>query len=311
MSQRSTPATTAPPPAAHALRGVAESRDGVITSRDNRSVKLFRAALRASGPATGEPIALEGPKLVEEAIRSGLAIESLLVSDSGEQSLEKILQAAARTEHGIPRTKILRTTDKLFAGIAATETPQGIAALVRPREWSFDDILKGRADSDGTYRGAPALVVVMAGIQDPGNVGTILRSAEAFSATGAVSTRGTADPWSPKALRASAGSALRIPLLRGAAIPILLTQFRVAELKIYAAAQASDPSQKAKNPSPDWNVPAALFIGSEGAGLAPEILHAADSIVSIPMSDEVESLNAGVAASLLLYEAARQRKQTS
>jgi RNA methyltransferase, TrmH family len=297
------------PPASAARRDSAQphaSRDAVITSRDNRSLKLFRAALRASGPATGEPIALEGPRLIQEAVRSGLQIESLLVSDSGERSLEKILEAC--TEHGIPRSKILRTTDKLFADVAATETPQGIAALVHPREWSFDDILKGRADSDGAYRGTPPLVAVMAGVQDPGNVGTIVRSAEAFGATGIVAARGTADPWSPKALRASAGSALRIPLLRGIAIPVLLAQLRLAELKIYAAA-ANTPGQGAPGPAPDWTAPAALFIGSEGAGLPPEVLHAADAIASIPIAEQVESLNAGVAASLLLYEAARQRKQ--
>jgi RNA methyltransferase, TrmH family len=316
MGRRSTiPRTAAgqlPPPRSARRDSPREPREGVITSRDNRHLKAFRAALRSSGPATGDPIALEGPRLVEEALRSGLQIESLLVSDSGEASLAKILEAAAHTEHGIHRSKILRTTDKLFSGIAATETPQGIAALVHPREWSFEDILRGPADADGAYRGAPAFVVVMAAIQDPGNVGTIVRSAEAFSATGAVSTRGTADLWSPKALRASAGSALRLPILRGAAIPVLLAQLRVAELKIYAAAsRATEAAEKAKKNSPDWNAPTALFIGSEGSGLAPEILHAADAIVSIPVSDEVESLNAGVAASLLLYEAARQRAQSS
>lgn len=310
MSARPNAAASQRPSASGAAsRFAPESRDAVITSRDNRSLKIFRAALRATGPAAGEPIALEGPRLIEEAVRYGLRIDSLLVSDSGERSLEKILQAAADTEHGIPLSKILRTTDKLFAGIAATETPQGIAALVHPREWNFDDILKGRADSDGAYRGTPPLVAVLAGVQDPGNVGTIVRSAEAFAATGIVAARGTADPWSPKALRASAGSALRIPLLRGIAIPVLLAQLHIAELKVYAAAANSTRQASSTADSPDWTAPAALFIGSEGAGLPPEVLHAADAVASIPIAEEVESLNAGVAASLLLYEAARQRKQ--
>ena len=106
---------------------------------------------------------------------------------------------------------MLRTTDKLFEGVAGTEAPQGVAALFRQRAWGFDDVLRG----PGAMRGSSPLVVVLAAVQDPGNVGTILRSAEAFGATGAVATRGTADPWSPKALRASAGSALRLPVLRG------------------------------------------------------------------------------------------------
>jgi RNA methyltransferase, TrmH family len=288
-------------------------REGVITSRDNRWLKMFRAALRGSGPSANEPIAIEGTKLVAEAVRSRLQVDALLVSDSGESTLPIVLEAAGHTEHGIPRSRILRTTDKLFASVTATETPQGIAALVRPRDWTFEDSLRGPASPDGIYRGATPLILVIAAVQDPGNVGTIVRSAEAFNATGVASTRGTADPWSPKALRASAGSALRMPLLRGLAIPVLLAQLRVANLKIYASAshatnrtgsgQADDPQP------PDWTEPLALFIGSEGAGVPPEILRAADSIVSIPITEEVESLNAGVAASLLLYEAARQRKQ--
>jgi RNA methyltransferase, TrmH family len=320
MSRRSFPASPGKPafagraaPSAVPAHSLAVSHDTLITSRDNRWLKTFRAALRGTGPEPGEPIALEGPKLAEEAVRSGLEIDALLVSESGEQSLGAILQAARDTEHGIPRTKILRTTDKLFSGVAATETPQGIAALVRPREWNFDDLLRGRATPDGAYLGNSTLIVVIAGVQDPGNVGTIVRSAEAFSATGVVAARGSADPWSPKALRASAGSALRMPLLRGIAVPILLTQLRVAGLKIYAgASRAADPEPSAapnRAPRPDWNIPSAIFIGSEGAGLAPEILHAADAVASIPMNESVESLNAGVAASLLLYEAARQRQQ--
>lgn len=280
-----------------------------ITSRDNKWLKMFRAALQGAGPGEDEPLGVEGPKLIEEAVRSGLEVEALLVCDAGEQALERILRAAGATEAGIPRARILRTTDKLFAGVAGTEAPQGVAALFRQRGWSFDDIIRGAPARDGALpRGTP-LVIVMAGIQDPGNVGTALRSAEAFGATGAIATRGTTDPWSPKALRASAGSALRLPLLRGMAIPIVLTQLRVAGLKIYAASARTNPESSSRETvSADLREPSAVFIGSEGAGLPPEVEHAADARISIPISDSVESLNAGVAASVLLYEAARQRK---
>jgi TrmH family RNA methyltransferase len=274
----------------------------LITSRENRWLKAFRAALRGTGPAMDEPLAVEGPKLIEEAVRSELEAEALLVSESGERELARILQAASESDAGIVRERVLRTTDKLFASVAGTETPQGMAALFRPREWTFDDLLRGRATHAGAYRGDTPLVVVMAGVQDPGNVGTIVRSAEAFGATGVVASRGTADPWSPKALRASAGSALRIPLLRGIAIPVLLAQLKVAGLTIIAATSRTDDVQKV-----DWSAPVAILIGSEGAGLPAEMLRTADATVAIPMSEEVESLNAGVAASLLLYEAAKQR----
>jgi TrmH family RNA methyltransferase len=275
-----------------------------ITSRENKWLKIFRAALRGTGPSEGEPIGVEGPKLVEDALRSGLEAEALLVSEAGEADLERILRAASESEAGIPRSRVMRTTEKLFASVAGTETPQGVAALFRQRAWEFDDVVRGAAAADGALRGDAALVVVMAAVQDPGNIGTIVRSAEAFGATGVVTTRGSADPWSPKALRASAGSGLRFPILRGMAIPVLLAQLRVAGVTIVAA---SSHSAGVSGAGADLREAVAIFIGNEGAGLPREIEHVADARISIPMSAGVESLNAGVAASVVLYEAARQR----
>jgi RNA methyltransferase, TrmH family len=277
-----------------------------ITSRENKWLKIFRAALRGTGPTEGEPIGVEGPKLVEDALRSGSRAEALLVSEAGEASdLERILRVAGESEAGIPRSRVMRTTDKLFASVAGTETPQGVAALFAQPAWEFDDVLRGAAAADRSLHGEAALVVVMAAVQDPGNVGTIVRSAEAFGATGVVTTRGSADPWSPKALRASAGSGLRVPTLRGMAIPVLLAQLRVAGVKIVAA---SSHSAVVIGTGADLRGAVAIFIGNEGAGLSAEIEQMADARISIPMSAAVESLNAGVAASVVLYEAARQRK---
>lgn len=278
----------------------------IITSRDNKWLKLFRAALRGSGPAESEPIGVEGPKFVEDALRSGLKTEALLVSEAGEREAERILRVADESEAGIPRSRVLRTTNKLFEGVAGTDAPQGVAALFRQPAWGLDDVLRG----PGAMREHVPLVIVMAAVQDPGNVGTIVRSAEAFGATGAVAARGTADPWSPKALRASAGSALRLPLLRGMAIPVLLAQLRIARVKIYAASSGPGVAGAAGEiaAQADLRDAIAIFIGSEGTGLPPEVTRAADSVISIPTGGAVESLNAGVAASIVLYEAARQRK---
>jgi RNA methyltransferase, TrmH family len=279
-----------------------------ISSRDNKWLKLFRAGLRGPGPAAGEPIAVEGPKLVEDALRSGMEAEALLVSESAESQAERILRAASESETGIPRSRVLRTSDKLFRGVSGTDAPQGLAALFRQPAWTLDDVLRGRH----ALREACPLVVVLAEVQDPGNVGTILRSAEAFGATGAVATRGTADPWSPKALRAAAGSALRLPLLRGMAVPILLAQLRMAHASIYAAtsesADGTDATTKIVTQA-DWRGATAVLIGNEGAGLSPEVVRSADGVISIPTGGAVESLNAGVAASIVLYEAARQRQR--
>ena len=290
---------------------MASDESDLITGRENRWLKRFRGALRGSGPAESEPIGVEGPKLVEDALRSGLEAEALLVSESAEPTLETILGAASVSESGIPRSRILRTTDKLFASVAGTETPQGVAALFRAPEWGFEDILRGAPDENGARSGASPLVVVMVGVQDPGNVGTIIRSAEAFGATGVIAARGTADPWSPKALRASAVSALRLPLLRGIAIPVLLAQLKMAQVKIIATSgRGPDSAQGGSRESPsypDLREPSAIFVGNEGAGLAREVLHSADGTISIPMHPSVDSLNAGVAASIALFEAARQR----
>ncbi|MGB8523465.1 MAG: RNA methyltransferase [Candidatus Acidiferrales bacterium] len=312
--KRAQPAPESVPVRAQSNQSTASAHVGsadCITSRDNKWLKQFRAALRGTGPAEGEPIAAEGPKLVEEGVRSGLETEALLVSENGERHLERILLAASESDSGVPRSRIFRTSDKLFESVAGTEAPQGVAALFRQHEWSFDDVMRGRANFDGAYRGDLPLIVVMAAVQDPGNVGTIVRSAEAFGASGVVGTRGAADPWSPKALRASAGSALRVPLLRGMAIPILLAQLRVAGVRILAAGSrpnATAAARDAGTPIPDMRSGCAIFIGNEGAGLPSEAEHAADDWISIAMNEDVESLNAGVAASVILFEAARQRR---
>jgi TrmH family RNA methyltransferase len=283
----------------------------IITSRENRWLKMFRGALRGTGPAEDEPIAVEGPKLVEDALRFGLETEAILIAESAESRLEAIWRSARPSGSAISKARVLRTTDKLFASVAGTETPQGVAALFHAPQSTFEDILRGPAGSDGAFRGESALVVVLAGVQDPGNVGTIVRSAEAFGATGIVAARGTADPWSPKALRASAGSALRLPLLRGIAIPVLLAQLKMEGVKIFAAMGATleeaMPERRMKA-DPDLRGPSAILIGSEGSGLPAETVRAADGTLSIPMQPPVESLNAGIAGSIVLFEAARQRR---
>src|SRR6202046_2299764 len=283
----------------------------VITSRENRWIKMFRAGLRGAGPSGDEPIAVEGPKLIEDALLHGIEAEAVLVSESGEREMERILRAASESESGIARSRVLRTTDKIFEGLSGTESPQGVAALFRQPVWAFEDILSRVAtDQDDEKRTESPLVLVMAGVQDPGNVGTILRSAEAFGASGVVATRGTADPWSPKAVRASAGSALRLPLLRGMSIPIFLAQLRVAGVSILAAGTRPTATTTADTGAaiPDLRGPCAGFIGNEGAGLPSELEHAAADWISIAMNEDVESLNAGVAASVILFEAARQRR---
>ena len=303
----------------------ARTPTATITSRENRWLKEFRLALRGGLPTESGFVGVEGVRLVEEALRSACPIAAVLFSETGDRHRERLAPLIDRPEIAIP---ILRTTDRLFGGVADTEHPQGVAALVKPRVASFDDLLRTPESA------CSPLLVVLAGVQDPGNVGTILRTASAFGATGAVTAAsgqsGTASPFSPKALRASAGAALHLPVLAGMSLPILLTQFRVANVRTLAAVvgarfSASQPDPEGNrgseapppsNPAPllapwevDWCEPVALLVGNEGAGLPEEVERSADARIRIPMSSGIESLNAAAAAAVLFYEAARQRSR--
>ena len=298
-----------PRPNAPRISQQSPASQGVITSRDNRWLKEFRMALRGGLPSESGAVGVEGPRLVEEALRSASSIRAVLFSESGERHRSRLAIYLDRPEVGIP---VLRTTDRLFEGIADTEHPQGVAALVTPRTFAFDDISRPALD------GAAPLIVVLAGVQDPGNVGTIIRTAAAFGATAAVVSpsgqSGTASPFSPKALRASAGAALHLPLLAGVALPILLAQFRSTEIQSLASSsrESADTEQPLLTPwQVDWRQPVALLIGNEGQGLPEEIERSADARIRIPMSSSVESLNAAAAAAVLFYEAARQRSSMS
>jgi RNA methyltransferase, TrmH family len=278
-----------------------------ITSRENRWLKRFRAAL--AGERGDDGIAgVEGVRLVEAALGSGLTIEALLVSESGARHLSRVAPLLAVD---VP---VLRTSVKLFASVADTRTPQGIALLVRLRRATFEDCLRGTA-----------LVLAMVGVQDPGNVGTMIRAAEAFGSTGAVACAagsvGTADPFGPKALRASAGAALRLPVVHGIAAASLIEKLRTSGTKVYAAVAAPENVEGKSAAASfrsllpwevDWKNPSAILIGNEGAGLPEDIARAANARVYIPQARSnarigIESLNAAMAASVLLYEAMRQR----
>src|SRR5258707_2444656 len=281
------------------------AQDSLLTSRDNRWLKQFRIALRGGLQTDTGSVGVEGLRLVQEALESGCQIEAVLFSESGERHREKLAPLISRPEMAFP---VLKTTDRLFEGIADTEHPQGAAALVIPRQTQIADLF-------ATPRGeCSPLIVVLAGVQDPGNVGTILRTAAAFGATGAVTAAsgqsGTASPFSRKALRASAGAALHLQILAGMSLPILLTQLRVANVRTLASCvhESADAEKPMLAPwEVDWCEPVALLVGNEGAGLPEDVERSADARIRIPMSIGIESLNATAAAAVLFYEADRQR----
>jgi RNA methyltransferase, TrmH family len=250
-----------------------------LISDKNPLLKEVRRLAAGGAPGAGSMnarlVLAEGPHLLDEALRSGIEIHAVILAESA---------TAVPAEERLGSTRVVRVLDGLFNKLASTESPQGVLALVRLPEWTPEDLLKGTP-----------LVVVLDGVQDPGNAGAILRTAEAFGATGAVFLKGTVSASNPKCLRASAGSAFRLPMI--AEIPAGITT-------LYAA----DPRAKLLAADARFTAPCAIVIGGEGSGVRPELAARATG-VKIP-TVAVESLNAAVAAGILLYEARRQRTTT-
>jgi TrmH family RNA methyltransferase len=259
----------------------------IVQSKQNSRLKDLRRALAHPGRDSGGLAGIEGPNLLEEALRAGLRISCVFVAQGSEQLLEGLALPA--------ETEVLALPRALLDSALATETPQPVAALVEPPNWSWAHLLGG-ADK------AAPLIVVLAGLQDPGNLGTILRSAEAFGATGILSLPGTVSEWNPKAVRASAGSVFRVPLLAVSAQECF-ARLLEAGVKIWTTtvrgAQPVDLVDLAR--------PVGLLIGNEGNGVSDHLAAKTSGCLTIPCPGPVESLNAAVAASVLLYEASRQR----
>lgn len=266
-----------------------------IEGRHNPLVKQLRQAFSRAELTENGDCAIEGVRILEEAIRSGLRFSAVFFRESTQDRVESLLpQIGAQVE-------TLLLPDKLFDSLVPSESPQGVAALVRLKEFSLDDIME---------RMQVGPIVVLAGLQDPGNLGTILRSSEAFGSAGAVLGEGTVSPFNSKVVRASAGSVFRLPVIHAHGKSATAKLEEVSEkLKAKGVRLIATSSHKGTPlGEADLKGPAAIFFGNEGAGLPREVMAKMDEVVAIPHTPQVESLNAGVAASIVLYEAARQRR---
>jgi TrmH family RNA methyltransferase len=255
-------------------------------------VKELRQAFAHNGRTESGECAIEGIRIAEEAIRSGLKFRAVFFRASAENVAEKLLpQIGSHVE-------TLLVPDSIFDGAVPSETPQGIAALVRLREFSLEDILE-------RLHVGPVMVVV--GLQDPGNLGTILRSAEAFGSAGVVVGEGTVSPINSKVIRASAGSMFRLPVVLAKAeggLDSVIAKLRSQSVRLIAtSSHKGTPLHQAR-----LTDASAIFVGSEGSGLSRNLMAQVGELVAIPHAPQVESLNAGVAGSIVLYEAARQRR---
>jgi RNA methyltransferase, TrmH family len=267
----------------------------IVQSRQNARVKELRAGFARASKTEHGWIAIEGEHLLLEAVAAGLRVAAVFVLAGSERlsaDSKSILDRLKLSES----TEVLALPPDVFASAVHTESPQGIAALVELPVFTLDQIVNARA---------VPLILIAAGLQDPGNLGTLIRSAEAFGATGLVILPGTASPWNQKALRASAGSIFRLPVVTAREDEIFSTLEARGIAILAAVASNGEPLTQH-----DLIRPTTFILGNEGAGIPPEILRCATARVTIPTPGPVESLNAAIAGSILLYEASRQRATT-
>jgi TrmH family RNA methyltransferase len=270
----------------------AQQRLRRVEGRHNALVKQLRQAFSRAERTEDGDCAIEGVRIVEEATRSGLRFRAVFFRESAQDRADRLLpQIGAHVE-------TLLLPDKLFDGAVPTDTPQGVAALVRLKEFSIEDLIE---------RLHVGPIMVLAGLQDPGNLGTILRSAEAFGSAGVVTGEGTVSPFNSKVIRASAGSVFRLPLVVAKAssgLEEVSARFKAHGVRLIATSSHKGTSLDQAN----LTGPVAIFVGNEGSGVPRDLMAKMDETVAIPHTPQVESLNAGVAGSIVLYEAARQRR---
>jgi len=267
--------------------GPAKTR--VLTSATNSLVKVFRRAL-AEGLTRDGWLCGEGPHFLEEALKSGsrAKVRSVLVSaEAAEKQQDLLARLPAEAE-------LAQIPGRLFDQIAGTRTPQGIAAIVEPPVVDLKRVAASRN----------AVLVIACGLQDPGNMGTIIRSADALGASGVVAVAGTVNPFNPKAVRSCVGSIFRMPVFAGQKAEAVFKLLRESKVRILG----TDPRSDVALFNADLRGPIALLVGQEAAGLPEEISREADELLSIPIRGEADSLNAATATVIFLYEVARQRK---
>jgi TrmH family RNA methyltransferase len=263
----------------------------IINSRDNSLVKHARAVRDGK---VRELIFVEGVRLCEEAFGANLSIEDVLWTERVAQ--DERGDALLRALQGVSQ-RVSEVGEKVLASVSDTKTPQGIVALVsRPQTNSF---------ALESLDAEVPLLLIMHRTSNPANAGALVRTAEAAGATGAVTTAGSTDIFSPKALRGAMGSAFRLPLWTGAGYSEVLAWCKARGIMTACA----DARATCSYTEIDWTNSCALIVGPEATGLNDEEAAGADVSVSIPMRPPVESLNVAVASAVLLYEAARQRRK--
>lgn len=275
----------------------------VIASPHNAQVRALRGLYARRGRERAGAMPLEGPHLVAEALAAGMPLLAAFMSPDFAAD-----GAGARLKRGLERAGVAVTlvTGEILHRVADSETPQGVVAVAavggRGDPAEAAQAIGSRARKAAAGGSGVPVAVLAERVQDPGNLGTIVRVVHAAGGAGVAVCSGGADPYSPKALRATAGSLFRIPLLVAADAPRTLALLEIEGLAAVAAVQGGGVPPWAL----DLRRPTLLMVGNEGAGLSPQALARADAAVTVPMPGGAESLNVGVVAAMVLYEALRQ-----
>lgn len=266
----------------------------MITSTSNQRVKRIVQLNKRAGERKKEGVFVaEGIKMFLEAPEE--YVEEVYVSEDFLMFLEAQESDGKRVREKLEARGYETVSGDVFAKISDTQAPQGILCVVRQRRYALEDMLQ--------EDGAP-FFLVLENIQDPGNLGTILRSGEGAGTGGILMSRDTVDIYNPKVIRATMGSVYRVPFCYVEDLADAVGQLKKAGTKVYAAHLKGEKSYD----QCDYRKASAFLIGNEGKGLTERASRLADIRVKIPMEGKVESLNAAVAASLLAFEAARQRR---
>ncbi len=271
-------------------------RGVVITSTDNRQIKNVSVLMKKAKERKNQGVfVVEGPKMCFEAPFSW--VETVYIAESFYRDseefgrLEDYIQAAKEEQVSI-RYEVV--SDSVFKTVSDTQTPQGILAVVRMPEYGLPELRKG----------GNTLLLVLESIQDPGNLGTMIRTGEGAGVTGVIMNRTTVDLFNPKTIRSTMGSIYRIPFFVAEDLGETVEKVKKAGVRLYAAHLKG----KMAYDEPDYTGPCGFLIGNEGNGLSAELADLASGYIRIPMEGNVESLNAAVSASLLVYECNRQRR---
>lgn len=260
----------------------------VIRSGSNEKVKQLRKLVKSSKERMENGLYIvEGIRMFRE-IPESLLLETY-ISESAFEKYEAVISAALCDCHVL--------SDTVFQSVSDTKSPQGILAVVRMKAYTFEDICGCTFDSDKC-----PFILVAERLQDPGNLGTIIRSAEAAGVTGIILSNDCADIYNPKTVRSTMGSLFRMPVYFSDNLKEDINILHKNNIKIYGAHLKGESMYKT-----DFTKPSAFLIGNEGNGLSENIAAEADELIYIPMKGGVESLNAAVSASVICYEVLRQR----